>query len=237
VISEYLDTLATALNFDRALARTVRDEVEDHLREAVAADRVLAGIEAERRAIASFGDPYVLAAQFAAIALAKQSRKIAVAVLLVLVALFVSMKTRLAWYALTQWTIAEDMKPIGNVVVTIDRYAFWLSVIGAIGCWAYISSRRIPVTFDRQFRNQLRTFFFLCAASICALFVSVAGDGILTMFWLLGREWSLNIVIPIASMTIEIACACLLALQVRDAVAKVSLAAPLTNIQMRMKRP
>jgi hypothetical protein len=38
VISDYLDTLAGALSFDRSLSGRVRQEVEDHLRGAVAAD-------------------------------------------------------------------------------------------------------------------------------------------------------------------------------------------------------
>ena len=237
MISEYLDALATALNFDRALARTVRDEVEDHFRESIAADRTTDGVEAEQRAIAKFGDPHVLAGQFAVVSLAKQSRKIAVTILLVLVALFITMKTRVAWYALTQWTISEDVKPIGNIIGSIDRYAFWLSVVVGIGCWAYISGCRIPPSFDLEFRKHLRNFFFLCVASICALFVSVVSDGILTVLQLLGPEWSMKVVIPIGSMTVEIACAGVLALQVRNAVVLISPAAALTNIQERGKRP
>jgi len=235
VISEYLDSLATALSFDRALARAVRDEVEDHLREAIAADRTAAGIEAERRAIAAFGDPHILAAQFAVASLAKRSRKIALTVLLMLVALFITMKTRLAWYALTQWTIDEETKPIVNVIGSIDRYAFWLSVAVGIGGWAYISSRRIPPRSDLKFRKHLRNFFFLCVASIGALFVSVVSDGILTVLRLLGPEWSLNVVIPIGSMTVEIACACFLAFQLREAMAQISPATAPTNIRERAR--
>jgi hypothetical protein len=223
VISKYLDSLTTALSFDRALARTVRDEVEDHLRQAIADDRTAIGIEAEQRAIAKFGDPHVLAAQFAVVSLAKQSRKIAVFILLVLVALFITMKTRVAWYAVMQWTIAEDMKPISNIIGSIDRYAFWFSVIVGIGCWAYISSCHIPLGFGLEFRKQLRNFFFLCVASICALFVSVVSDGILTVLQLLGPEWSMKVAIPIALMAIEIACASVLAIQVRNAWRKFSL--------------
>jgi hypothetical protein len=59
VISDYLDSLVGALSFDRPLSGRVRQEVEDHLREAVAADPAGDGPEAERRAIANFGDPRV----------------------------------------------------------------------------------------------------------------------------------------------------------------------------------
>jgi len=57
VISAYLERLGAALSFDPLLARCVRAEVEDHLREAVAADPMGDGLAAERRAIANFGDP------------------------------------------------------------------------------------------------------------------------------------------------------------------------------------
>ena len=65
MISAYLERLGAALSFDPLLARCVRREVEDHLREAVAADPLGDGLTAERRAIANFGDPDVIAAQFA----------------------------------------------------------------------------------------------------------------------------------------------------------------------------
>jgi len=38
MISDYLDRLGGALSFDRALAHRVRVEIEDHLREGMAAD-------------------------------------------------------------------------------------------------------------------------------------------------------------------------------------------------------
>ena len=41
MIENYLELLARELDFDRSLSRCVRQEVEDHLWEAVAADRVL----------------------------------------------------------------------------------------------------------------------------------------------------------------------------------------------------
>jgi hypothetical protein len=59
MISAYLESLAGALSFDRSLSRCVRQEVEDHLWEAVAADPISDRLEAERRAIANFGDPHV----------------------------------------------------------------------------------------------------------------------------------------------------------------------------------
>jgi len=84
VISDYLDSLVGALSFDRPLSGRVRQEVEDHLREAVAADPAGDGPEAERRAIANFGDPRVIAAEFAMVSLAKQTRRVGAAIILVI---------------------------------------------------------------------------------------------------------------------------------------------------------
>jgi hypothetical protein len=83
VISDYLDTLAGALSFDRSLSGRVRQEVEDHLRGAVAADPRGDGREAERRAIADFGDPHVIASQFAVVSLAHHTRRVGGALILV----------------------------------------------------------------------------------------------------------------------------------------------------------
>jgi hypothetical protein len=70
MIQDYLDGLSRELDFDRSLARCVRQEVEDHLWEAVAADPTGNLLEAQRRAVANFGDARVIAAQFAVVSLA-----------------------------------------------------------------------------------------------------------------------------------------------------------------------
>jgi hypothetical protein len=64
----------------------VHQEVEDHLREAAAADGQRRN--SEQRAIASFGDPDAIAAQFAAVWLAGLT-------ILVIFAAFLAMKGRL----------------------------------------------------------------------------------------------------------------------------------------------
>jgi hypothetical protein len=122
MISAYLESLAGALSFDRSLSRCVRQEVEDHLWEAVAADPISDRLEAERRAIANFGDPHVIAAQFAVVSLAKQTRRVGAAVVLVVAGVFIVMKARIEWYAATQWAISDDMKAVGGIVGLIDRF-------------------------------------------------------------------------------------------------------------------
>ena len=106
MISDYLDSLVGALSFDRSLSGRVRQEVEDHLREAVAADPMGDEIEAQRRAIANFGDPHVIAGQFAVVSLAQQTRRVGVAIILVVAGVFIAMKARVAWYAMMQCAIS-----------------------------------------------------------------------------------------------------------------------------------
>jgi hypothetical protein len=215
VISDYLDSLASALSFDRSLSRCVRQEVEDHLWEAVAADPTGNGAEAERRAIAHFGDPHVLAAQFALVSLVKQARRVAAAIILVVSGVFIAMKARVAWYAVTQWTMSDDMRAVSGIVLLIDRYSFWLSVFLGIAGFVYITGRRAPAAFYPVFHKQLRRFFFLCIAATGALVVSVISDGVLTTLQLHGAQLCSDSLIPIFSMAIEIACASVLAFQIR----------------------
>ena len=213
VIPDYLDALTRVLAFDRSLARCVRQEVEDHLREAVAADRSGDVLAAERRAVADFGDPRVLAAQFAAVALARQTRRTGIAAVLVVGGVFLAMKARLAWYSAALWTISEDMRAIAATVATIDRYAFWLSVIVATAGLVYIGACPVPPAFQSAYRRQLRRFSLLCTAATAALVVSVVGDGVLTALRLPAGEPSAAFLLPIVSMAFEIACAGILVFQ------------------------
>jgi hypothetical protein len=216
VISEYLQSLAAALSFDRSLSRRVRQEVEDHLRGAVAADPRGNALEAEQRAIANFGDPHVIAAQFAMVSLAKRIRGVGIAVILVIAGVFITMKTRLAWYAVMECAISDDIRAVSGIVGLIDRYAFWLSVVIGIGGWAYICGRRIPAEFHDGYRKQLRRFRWLCTAATGALIVSVISDALLTPLRLPGAELSAKSLLPIFSIAIEVACAGVLVLQIRD---------------------
>jgi hypothetical protein len=215
VISDYLESLVDALNFDRSLSGRVRQEVEDHLREAVAADTSGDGPEAERRAIANFGDPHTIAAQFAVVSLAKRARGVGTAVILVIAGVFITMKARVAWYAVMQCAIGDDIRAISGIVGSIDRYAFWLSIIIGIGGWAYICGHRIPAEFHAGYRNQLRRFRWLCTAATGALAVSVISDALLTALRLPGAELSSESLLPIFSIAIEVACAGVLIFQIR----------------------
>jgi hypothetical protein len=218
VISDYLDSLGRALSFDRSLSACVRREVEDHLRQAAAADPMADGLEAERRAIATFGDLHVIAAEFAVISLAKQTRKIGAAVILVVAGVFVLMKARFAWYAATQWAMSDDLRAVSAVVGSIDRYSFWLALIIGIGSWAYVNACRIPMAFYPVYRRELRRCLLLSTAATGALVVSVISDGALTALRLLESDLSAGFAIPIISMAVEIACAGILVFQIRTIV-------------------
>ena len=144
MISDYLDSLTAALSFDRSLSRRVREEIEDHLREAMAADPARDRREAERRAIAACGAPGAIAAEFAAIALARQTSKLCNGVMLAIAGIYVAMKARMVWYAATPLVLSDEMRHVAGFVRSIDIYAFWTSLVIGLACWAYAYVRRIP---------------------------------------------------------------------------------------------
>jgi hypothetical protein len=217
VISEYLESLASALSFDQSLSRCVRQEVEDHLREAVAVDPAGDGLEAERRAVAKFGDPRLIAAQFAVVSLTRQTRRVGVAVILIVAAVFFLMKVRVTWYATTHWAMSDDLRAVAGVVGMIDRYSFWLSVIIAIGALVYVSGGRIPQTVHPAYCNQITRFFLACTVAAGALVISVIGDGVLTALQLFGTVLRAGFVVPIFSMAIEITCLGVIIYEIRSA--------------------
>jgi hypothetical protein len=215
VIPDYLDALARALSFDPSLSRRVRREVEDHLLDAIAADPARDRREAERRAVARFGEPHAIAAEFARVSVARQARSLAAAIVVMIFVVFIAMKARVAWYAATQWTMAADMRPAGEIVLLIDRYAFWTSVILGIAGFAYMVGHRILSPFHRARDRHLRHVSLLCAIATAALLVSVISDGLLTAFWLRETLLRAESLVPIFSMALEVACVGVLVWQIR----------------------
>jgi len=207
VIQEYAERLARALAFDPALAHRVRQEVEDHLRERAANDPVADRVEAERRAVASFGDPRAIAAQFAAGSLARQARRAGFAAILVIGAAFIAMKARLTWYGLMELPAAGGFEALAGIVLSIDRLAFWLALVAGIAAWIYISSRRLPASVNGEYRSQLRRFFLMASAAAGALALSIAGDAVLTSLRLYASGWSTAFLVPLLTVAIEVACA------------------------------
>jgi hypothetical protein len=229
MIEPYLELLARELDFDRSLSRGVRQEVEDHLWQAVAADTAENRLEAQQRAVASFGDARTLAAQFAVISLARRSRRTGIAAVLVIGAVLMAMKVRVAWYAALQWAISDDMRAVSGWVVRVDRYAFWLALIMGLGGFAYIRSRHIPLMLHRTYLKQLRRFFLLSGLAAAALVISVLSDAVLTALQLRGTEWSASCLVPILSMAIEIACVGVLLAHIRSVALRATGTAALLN--------
>jgi len=225
LISGYAALLAGKLGYDRALSQRVRKEVEDHLREAVAADATSDPHEAEQRAIAKFGDPGVIAAQFSLASIAGEIRKVALTVILVVAGVFLAMAARLAWYDLTQWGVCESTRALGETVGLIDRSAFWLASLGGLVSWAYIRRHAAQAAFDPACRRRLGFFFLLCALAAGGLVASVICDGVLTVLRLSGWDFSVDFVIPILSMTIEFACAVILVVKIRSTMQRTESAA------------
>ncbi len=213
MISGYLAQLSAALDFDPALAQRICREVDDHLQQAIVADRSNDRTAAERRAIAAFGEAQALAAQFAMISVAEQMRKVGTALVLVIVSVLVAMKGRIAWYALSGGDAGHEMTPVTRIIGSLDHYAFWLSVIVGIGSFACMMGRRIPVRPDARYRTQLRCILMSCVATIALLAVAVASDGALTAIRLVAAEWRAWSLIPIGTMAVEIACVGILAFQ------------------------
>jgi hypothetical protein len=142
---------------------------------------------------------------------------------------FIAMKARLTWYATMQWVISDDMRAVSGLVIRIDRYAFWLSVIIGLAGWAYIVSRRIPAVFHPDYSRQLRRFFYLCCAATGALIVSVISDGVLTAIQLLGTGLSVEFLVPTFSMAVEIACIGILVFYIRGITLRAASTAAMLN--------
>jgi hypothetical protein len=217
VIADFLDQLASALGFDRALSRRVCAEIEDHLRERVAADPTEDRQAAERRALAACGDPRLIAAEFAVLALAKRTRRLGVGVLLAVAAVLIAMKARVAWLGAMPWAPSEELRAVAAVVRSIDGYAFRtaLAIAIAIATWALIGGRRVPASFHAHDRRRLRRFSVLCGLAATALALSVVADTVLTTIRLLATEPSAALVVAIASIAFEVICAVLLAVLIR----------------------
>jgi hypothetical protein len=204
-IADHLDALARALAFDPALARRVAKEAEDHLREA--ADAAGGDAEAERCAVAAFGDARALARQYAATALTAQTRRIGSGTVLALAGIFAVMEARVAWYGLMQWGLADALKELNAVALPLDRDAFLLAAVFAIAAFIYLGSRRAPRELHPAYGRQLVRGVALCAAAACALLVSVAIETVLTAFRLLTAEPCSAALVPAATIAAEAACA------------------------------
>jgi hypothetical protein len=227
IVTDYINRLVRELSFDIPLSRQVREEIEDHFRESAADDLGGASIEAQRRAIARFGDPREIARQYAASSLLKQTRRVGLIAILALVGIYVAMKGRGAWYGLMQWGLSDHLKDVATIWISIDLNAFRMALaIGVIGL-GYIASRRAPISFHEGYGRQVKRCVVLCASMAGAMLASVVTDAILTALRLFEAKLPASGLVPVLSIVAEIALVSVLVLQIRSAVRRAALASSL----------
>jgi len=221
MIAAYLQQLEDALGHDPALRARVLQEVRDHLEEALAAEQLDDRLAAERRVVARFGEVRELAAQFAPISLARHMRRAAIALALAPVATLIMMKARVSWYAFVQWTLSEDARAVAGFIIRVDRYAFWLAAGLAIVALLYIARHPAPARLHADYRKHLHRAANLFILAAVPLAVSVTSDVALTVLQL-ETVLSPNALIPVASISIEIACVGVIAVMVGNAVRRLA---------------
>ena len=120
------------------------------------------------------------------------------------------MKARVAWYALMECVMSDDMRSAAAFVGSIDAGAFWVSLVLGIAGAAYLGGGRTPTPLPR-----MRRFRLLCAAATAALTVSVISDGVLTSIRLATADESAPY-FPVFSILFEISCTVVLIAMIRD---------------------
>jgi hypothetical protein len=214
LIAEYLDKLTSELRFDPQLSRRVRQEVEDHLCEAMLDESVdgshghadADSCKAQRRAIARFGNPRDLARQYAPLSLLRQARRVGAMLIVAVAAILVLMKGRRAVYASMQWPLNADwLGGLATIGPAADGYAFEVALVAGILGWLYIASRRAAPTFSVGYQRQLRCCLLLSAAAAVFLIGSVILDAILGGARIVGAGMSLATLVPLLSIAFEVA--------------------------------
>lgn len=224
-VADYLNTLTHELRFDPALAQRVRAEVEDHLRQAAAEPAGCPSpIEAQRRAIARFGEPRMIARQYAPGALLDQTRRVGIVVLIVLAGIYAMMKGRLAWYGFTQWSLSPDLPAVVATMFPMARWVFIVALAIAVVGAAYVGTRRPPREFDDAYRRELGRSVALCAIAVVVLLVAVGIDAVIVGLRMVGREPSAAVLIPILSMTVEASLAVVLVHSLRRSMQRATIA-------------
>jgi hypothetical protein len=209
------------------LAQRVRQEVEDHLSEAVAAEPEADSGEAQRRAIRNFGNPRAIASEYAAQSLFRQTRRVGILAVVVAAGILVTMNARGAWYGWTQWGVSADLAAMRKIGLSIALYAYFIALaIGLLG-WAYIGTRRRAASFDAPYRDQMKRCLLLCAVAAAPLVATVVSDTVLTGLRLFESGMRLRALVPIVTMAGEIGFAALLVAQLRQAMHRAALASSL----------
>jgi hypothetical protein len=219
-VADYLDELGRELAFDPALSRRVQQEVEDHLREAATAEPTEPTIDAEKRAIMSFGAPQKMAEQYRAAWLRMRMKRTGFLVLCAVLVAFGTMQSRVVWYGLTHWGTDANLKSVGTIIVPVDRYAFLVAIIlGIIG--STIVSLPSALSYGPPSRSQMHGQLLIAAAA-AATALAVTCEAILTSWRLLETHWTANSLLPIGSLIIEIGIVFTAIVYVRNTVRRTS---------------
>jgi hypothetical protein len=228
--------LTRELRFDLQLSRRVRQEVEDHLLEAVAAEPVdgfsanaeARACEAYRRAIARFGDPRDIARQYAPLSLLQQARRVGAMLVVAIAVVLILMKGRGALYEFLQWRLDADwLGGLSTIGPVIDRYAFQGALVASILGWLYIASRSVASTLDIGYQHQLRRCLLLSMTSATLLIGSVILDTLLSGARVLGAGMSVAALVPLLSVAIEVALAAAIIAEIRKTVQRKALVSSL----------
>jgi hypothetical protein len=226
IVAEYVDTLTRELSFDIGLANRVRQEVEDHLWESAGNTSP----EEQRRAIAMFGCPHEIAAQYAALSVWRQTRRTITVILVAIALVFVSMKLRMSWYQLLHWGLSAHLQGVGSAGLVIARGGFLCALATAAIGWAYIASCQAPIRWHAAFRVQLRRGLLLCLLSVSTLMISVTAGCVLTGLRLFeARTLASTAAIPLMSVAVEFVLIIVLIAAIRRAVYRMAFATQLAS--------
>jgi hypothetical protein len=228
-IAEYGAALARELAFDRPLSRRVRQEVEDHLWEASVTEGGEDLVTAQRRVVARFGDCRVIAAQYVASSLYRQTKNVGAVAVFVIASVYLAMKGRIAWYGLMHWNVGDQLRTALEIAIPVIRYNFMAAVaLGIIAC-AYSASHKTPLRLDPVHRRTLRVSQLLSAAATAAIGLSVVFDIAMTMFRLADATWWAQTLVPLGLVAAESILAFGLAVQLLGTVRRTSLASSLLD--------
>ncbi len=226
-VAEYLDALTRELRFDLQLSQRVRREVEDHLLDAISDDASGDPSEAQRQAIALFGDPHEIARQYAPLSLLKQTRRLGAIVVVAIAAILVLMKGRGELYQFLQWRVNADWLGGLGTIAAIDRYAFQVALVFGILGWVYIASRRLAPALNSGYQHQLKRCLLLSGAAGGLLTGSVMLDTMLGGVRSVGAGLSPAGMIPLLSIAIEVALVGVIAVELRKAIQRKALVSSL----------
>jgi hypothetical protein len=224
LIADYGAVIAHELRFDARLARRVRAEAEDHLREWLAESGDAALGDAQQEAIRAFGDPRELARAFVPSALQSLARRAAVLLALAVIGIFAARVARVAWYGWMQWPAGDELRAANAIALPVVRLTFVMAFILALMALTYAMTRRAPARLHAAFGREIRRGLALGAIAVLALFAAIATETVLTGIRFVESDVDASALVPVLSLAAEAALATACAACVRASRRRLSLA-------------